>query len=177
MAPVCCAADPRSGVTLELTRARCWSAGSTLTRGGDFSIVRNVRVSVEQPQRFYEARFRSDYISRPFILVCMFTLAPSTIGLELAFVGSLRATEPVELDYHFAVVSTSIAIEFPRQFAAVRPVLPQRHTTAAQRFTPRRRRDTDPHWSRAVDACAPYTAKPCPRAARQNAYPTRLRGD
>ena len=110
-------------MTLVLTSARCWSAGSMLTRGGDFSIV-------EQPQRFYEARFRCE-ISRPFVLVCMLTLA--RLGSELAFVGSLRATEPVELDYHFAVVSTSIAIEFPRQFAAVRPVLPQRHTTQLHR--------------------------------------------
>ena len=157
--------DPiMSGVTL--TSALCWSAGSIDTRGGDFSIV-------EQPQRFYEARFRCE-ISRPFVLVCMLTLA--RLGSELAFVGSLNATEPVELDYHFAVVSTSIAIEFPRQFAAVRPVLPQRHTQH-RGSNARRRRDTDPHWSRAVDACAPYTAKPCPRAARQNAYRTRLRGD
>ena len=40
---------------------------------------------------------------------------------ELAFVGSLGAIEPFEIDLSLAVVSASIAIEDPRQFAAVRP--------------------------------------------------------
>ena len=52
---------------------------------------------------------------------------------ELAFVGSLGAIEPFEIDLSLAVVSASIAIEDPRQFAAVRPVLPQRHTTQLHR--------------------------------------------
>ena len=53
MAPVCCEADPRSGVTL--TSALCWSAGSTLTRGGDFSIVRNVGLLGCSPVPYKEA--------------------------------------------------------------------------------------------------------------------------
>ena len=163
MAPVCCAADPRSGVTE--TNARCWSAGSTLTRGGDFSIVRTVRDSEEQPQRFYEARSALKFRD-PFLLVCIYH-ASQVHRLDWRVGGSLR---PVDSDYNLPCFRLRSQSEIRALFAAVRPVA----ASAPHSASPRRRRvpreDSRPRRSR--------RAKRCPRAARQNAYRTRLlRGD